>query len=101
VTVWIALLRAVNLGARNKVPMAALREHLAAAGLTDVRTHLQSGNVIVRSDREVAPVIRGVLRDRFGVRPPTGSSGSRNGTTCGCSTGRSTWTIGTVSTATR
>jgi uncharacterized protein (DUF1697 family) len=70
VTVWIALLRAVNLGVRNKVPMAALRDHLAAAGLRDVRTHLQSGNVIVRSDAEVGPIIRAVVRDRFGVDEP-------------------------------
>jgi uncharacterized protein (DUF1697 family) len=45
--VWIALLRAVSLGVRNKVPMGALREHLAAAGLEGVRTQMQSGNVIV------------------------------------------------------
>jgi uncharacterized protein (DUF1697 family) len=69
-TVWIALLRAVNLGARNKVPMASLREHLAAAGLKDVRTHLQSGNVIVRSPDEVGPIIRAVVRDEFGVDEP-------------------------------
>jgi uncharacterized protein (DUF1697 family) len=70
VTVWIALLRAVNLGARNKVPMALLRERLAAAGLEDVRTHLQSGNVIVRGDHEVGPTIRAVVRDEFGVDEP-------------------------------
>jgi uncharacterized protein (DUF1697 family) len=70
VTVWIALLRAVNLGTRNKVPMAALRSHLEAAGLEDVRTYLQSGNVILRSDRDVGPIIRCVVRDEFGVDEP-------------------------------
>jgi uncharacterized protein (DUF1697 family) len=69
-TVWIALLRAVNLGVRNKVPMAALRSFLEAAGLSGVRTHLQSGNVIVRSDLEVGPIIRRVVRDEFGVDEP-------------------------------
>jgi uncharacterized protein (DUF1697 family) len=69
-TTWIAFLRAVNLGVRNKVPMAALRASLTAAGLHDVRTHLQSGNVIVRSDLEVAPIIRAVVRDEFGVDEP-------------------------------
>jgi uncharacterized protein (DUF1697 family) len=69
-TVWIGLLRAVNLGVRNKVPMAALREHLAAAGLEGVRTHLQSGNVIVRSSLDVGPIIRAVVRDEFGVDEP-------------------------------
>ena len=69
-TVWVALLRAVNLGARNKVPMALLREHLAAAGLRQVRTHLQSGNVIVRSDADVGPIIRTTVRREFGVDEP-------------------------------
>jgi uncharacterized protein (DUF1697 family) len=69
-TVWIALLRAVNLGVRNKVPMAVLRERLAEAGLPGARTHLQSGNVILRSEQEIAPIIRAVLRAHFGLDEP-------------------------------
>ena len=42
---WICLLRAVNVGGRNKVPMAQLREALTAAGFGDVRTYVQSGTV--------------------------------------------------------
>lgn len=42
----VTLLRAVNLGARNKVPMARLREALEAAGGQAVRTYIQSGNVV-------------------------------------------------------
>src|SRR4051795_10607232 len=45
-TTWVALLRAVNLGATNKVAMADLRTALTSLGYDDVRTHLQSGNVI-------------------------------------------------------
>lgn len=37
---------------RNRVPMAQLRTALAAAGLLDVQTYIQSGNVIARSDLE-------------------------------------------------
>ena len=40
---WICLLRAVNLGTRNKVSTPRLRPALEAAGLSDVRTYLQSG----------------------------------------------------------
>lgn len=69
-TVWITLLRAVNLGARNKVPMATLRDRLAAEGLPGCRTHLQSGNVIVDSPHDVAPIIREVVRRDFGVDEP-------------------------------
>ncbi|MCY1140182.1 DUF1697 domain-containing protein [Actinoplanes sp. Pm04-4] len=69
-TVWVALLRAVNLGARNKVPMASLRARLAEAGLPGALTLLQSGNVVVESDLEVGPLIRAVVRDHFDVDQP-------------------------------
>ncbi|GAA0456078.1 hypothetical protein Ade02nite_04910 [Paractinoplanes deccanensis] len=69
-TVWVALLRAVNLGARNKVPMATLRAELEAAGLPGAKTHLQSGNVMVRSDLDVGPLIHQVLRTRFELNEP-------------------------------
>ncbi len=46
----IVLLRGVNLGARNRIAMSELRELLARAGFADVRTHLQSGNVVLTSD---------------------------------------------------
>ncbi|MEV4348324.1 DUF1697 domain-containing protein [Actinoplanes sp. NPDC049596] len=69
-TVWVALLRAVNLGARNKVPMAALRASLSSAGLPGAKTHLQSGNVLVRSDLDVGPIIHKVLREDFNLNEP-------------------------------
>jgi uncharacterized protein (DUF1697 family) len=46
----LGLLRAVNLGAHNKVGMADLRALLEALGMQDVRSLLQSGNVVFRSD---------------------------------------------------
>ena len=60
-TIHIGLLRAVNLGKHNKVGMADLRELLAAAGLQDVRSLLQSGNVAFRSDVHTAAQLEGVL----------------------------------------
>jgi uncharacterized protein (DUF1697 family) len=42
----VVLLRAVNVGSR-KLPMAALRSGLEAAGCTDVVTYIQSGNVVI------------------------------------------------------
>ena len=42
----VVLLRAVNVGGHNKVPMAALRQALDAAGCTEVKTLLASGNVV-------------------------------------------------------
>jgi uncharacterized protein (DUF1697 family) len=48
---WVALLRAVNLGARNKVPMAELRALLEDAGYGNVRTYIASGNVLLDGPR--------------------------------------------------
>jgi uncharacterized protein (DUF1697 family) len=42
----VALLRGINLGARNKVAMADLRAVVESLGHTDVATYIQSGNVI-------------------------------------------------------
>lgn len=45
----IALLRGINVGSHKRVAMGRLRELLAAAGYGDVRTYLQSGNVVLTS----------------------------------------------------
>ena len=47
----VALLRAINLGSRNRVSMPELRELLTGLGYGDVRTLLQSGNVVLTSRR--------------------------------------------------
>ncbi len=52
----IVLLRGVMPTGRNRVPMAALREALSAEGLQDVRTYIQSGNVIVSTSLTAAEV---------------------------------------------
>lgn len=67
---WIALLRAVNLGKRNKVPMGELRSALAELGCSDVRTYIQSGNVVLASADgrgELARKLEHAIADRFGV----------------------------------
>jgi len=48
-TTYVVLFRGINVGGRNKVPMAALREHLET-DFTNVRTYIQSGNVLLDSD---------------------------------------------------
>jgi len=49
---FICLLRAVNVGGRNQIRMDALKEICTSLDLTDVQTHLQSGNVIFRSPQK-------------------------------------------------
>lgn len=46
---WIALLRGINVGGHNILPMAELREGLESLGFQDVRTYIQSGNVVFKS----------------------------------------------------
>ncbi len=50
--IFVALLHAVNLGARRKVPMADLRALLTGLGLEGVRTYIQSGNAVFSADPE-------------------------------------------------
>jgi uncharacterized protein (DUF1697 family) len=69
----IVLMRAVNVGGNNKLPMARLREVLTAAGLTDVRTYIQSGNVVCRSrlkPAKVAELVTSVIVTEFGLQVP-------------------------------
>ena len=48
-TVYVSMLRAVNVGGAGLIKMDALRKVYESLGLADVRTLLQSGNVVFRS----------------------------------------------------
>jgi uncharacterized protein (DUF1697 family) len=67
---WVALLRAVNLGPDNKVPMAELRARLAEAGYEGVRTYIASGNVLLDGPAgrgELGAALERLVLDSFGV----------------------------------
>ena len=61
---YVAFLRAVNVGGRF-VKMAELRLALEDAGFTDVATHIQSGNVFVRSGRRSCAAVATVELDAW------------------------------------
>ena len=66
----IVLLRGINIGSRNRIAMPALREAFADAGLDDVRTYLQSGNVVLSNraaPKTVARKCEALIADRFGL----------------------------------
>ena len=65
---WIALLRAVNLGARNKVPMAGLRQLFEEVGAEDVRTYIQSGNVVFAHPKPDREPLEAAVANAFGVK---------------------------------
>ena len=70
---WIALFRGINVGGRNKLPMAELRRELEAAGCSDVRSYIQSGNVVLgsslRGAQAVSALLADVVEEHHGFRP--------------------------------
>ena len=62
VPTFIAFLRAVNVGKR-KYPMAELRAALAEAGFDDVETHIQTGNVRLRTSLRSRAAVVGALEE--------------------------------------
>ncbi len=54
--IYIALLRAVNVGGTGKLPMSELRTMCLDAGFTDVTTYIASGNVVLRTETDAANV---------------------------------------------
>jgi uncharacterized protein (DUF1697 family) len=73
-TTYLALLRAINLGAVNKVPMKELRTMFEDLGYEDVRTHLQSGNVVFEgkssTSKKLAAEIEGAISKVFDLEVP-------------------------------
>ena len=64
--VFVALLRAVNVGGTGKLPMSQLRAVCEAAGFEAVQTYVASGNVVFRSakpERQVKAALAGTARN--------------------------------------
>jgi uncharacterized protein (DUF1697 family) len=65
---YLLLLRGINVGGKNKVPMARLRQLLEELGYSEVSTYIASGNVILRSDKspdEVKAQIEAAMPSTF------------------------------------
>ncbi|MDE1994622.1 MAG: DUF1697 domain-containing protein [Rhizobiaceae bacterium] len=70
--VYVALLRAVNVGGTGALPMAELKALCEAAGFTDVKTYIQSGNVLFRSSEpgaKVQALLEEALAAKMGKSP--------------------------------
>lgn len=68
---YVILIRGINVGGGNKVPMAELKKCLEKAGYTNVLTYIASGNVILTSDKTPASIkadIEQLLPARFTLR---------------------------------
>ncbi|WDZ77565.1 DUF1697 domain-containing protein [Ensifer adhaerens] len=70
--VHVALLRAVNVGGTGSLAMADLKAICEGLGFADVRTYIQSGNVLFRSGlpaAEAAAMLDGALLEKLGKAP--------------------------------
>lgn len=67
----VLLLRGVNVGGANRLPMPEFRQLLTELGLTQVQTHIQSGNVVFLDPgvADLGAVIGAGMKDRFGFSP--------------------------------
>ena len=66
----VVLLRGINLVKRNRIAMPDLRTALESEGFSDVRTYVQSGNVVLlsrASPERVAIHVNAVIKNRFGL----------------------------------
>jgi uncharacterized protein (DUF1697 family) len=70
VDTWVVLLRGINVGGNNVIPMAELRAAFTDMGFVDPQTYIQSGNVVVGSRRTPSAAatrrIEAALAERFG-----------------------------------
>jgi uncharacterized protein (DUF1697 family) len=73
-TQCIALLRGINVGRAKRIDMAELRELIVRLGFSDVRTLLNSGNVIFQAAQPdaagIAAAIEAAIETRFGFTVP-------------------------------
>jgi uncharacterized protein (DUF1697 family) len=66
---WIALLRGINVGGKNKLPMRELVKLMEADGFSNVKTYIQSGNVVFQSPTKPKDEIGRLIEKRFGFKP--------------------------------
>jgi len=70
---FVVLLRGVMPYGRNKVPMADLRTVLSEAGLGDVQTYIQTGNVVAKSElsrTDVETLVHEAIKENIGAQIP-------------------------------
>lgn len=70
---YAAFLRAINVGGKSKLPMEDLRRLAADLGFQNVKTYIQTGNLVFSAEAEPAVVsstLENALLTRFGLKVP-------------------------------
>lgn len=68
---YIVLLRGINVGGNNKVSMTSLKMALSEAGFEDVKTYINSGNLLLKSDlpiNRINDLVEDVIENTFGFK---------------------------------
>jgi uncharacterized protein (DUF1697 family) len=69
---FIALLRGINVGGKNMIPMEVLKKHFEQNGFSSVSTYLQSGNVVFQSDdtneKEIELFLKKSINEAFNLQ---------------------------------
>lgn len=70
---FIVLLRGINVSGNNKLPMADLKRLLSDLGFQNVQTYIQSGNIILNSDKkkdQIPQVISNSIKEKYSYYVP-------------------------------
>lgn len=69
---YVALLRGINVGGKNKVDMKTLKQAFEEAGMYSVITYINSGNIVFagnsHSKEQLAPILEQAIYSRFGLQ---------------------------------
>jgi uncharacterized protein (DUF1697 family) len=65
---YVALLRGINVGGKNLLPMPELTKMFTAAGCSDVRSYIQSGNVIFKAAAKLVEPLPAIITKRISSR---------------------------------
>ncbi len=66
---YVVLLRGINVGGKNILPMKPLKQQLEHAGFAKVRTYIQSGNIILDAVANPMSQIEDILQAQFALHP--------------------------------
>lgn len=70
---YIILLRGINISGKNKISMNELKQELENLGYSNVITHLNSGNIIIttnKKEEEIISAVREIIKNKFSLDIP-------------------------------
>ena len=66
---YVLLFRGINVGGKNRLPMKELVSLLSEMGFREIRTYIQSGNIVLEGDEKPDDAIPRQIEARFGFSP--------------------------------